>query len=244
MNAINGGINKNRKLWYKIIMGIAIVLSILYFKVFFTYGVRYDNVFLKKETVEEETQYTGRTSGKKMVIKVKKLSPGGDEFHISYDIGNKTAKTYVVSFGASNQQGQEVVIKDERDMTWFEGRYDEGNMFLLDQNDRPVFGALRVLVGDEYGTEWPAPASDPHGMIKIVKGEDNSIRGRITPFILALIILGINLIDMAFPTFFFELKYSFAVDNPEPSDFYRSTQKISWYVINLVVIIMLITAIW
>ena len=68
-------------------------------------------------------------------------------------------------------------------------------------------------------------------------------RGNYGLLVLALFFLAITIIDIKYPMLFFNLKYSFSVENPQPSDTYLALQKISWVAYPVIALFLMIAAI-
>ncbi|HHX59513.1 MAG TPA: hypothetical protein GX707_02060 [Epulopiscium sp.] len=244
MEYIKEVIDKNKKKSYIVISVIGILLVVVYIKLFFSYGIRYENTFLKKQSVSSEIHYTGKKVGGKINIIVKELSSNPQEFEISYILGENINKSYILSFGETGFSGEKVTIKDDQPIVRFEGSYEKGNPFLRDKDGMVVFSDVVMVIGDVERAEWPNPISNPHEMIKLVKGEDEGIRGRLSLIMLALFIGVIMMVDISFPLLFFSIKYALSVESPEPTEWYKATQKISWCVMSCFIVILLIMAVW
>lgn len=65
-------------------------------------------------------------------------------------------------------------------------------------------------------------------------------RGEIIPLIMFFIALAIYLVDMKYPLFFFQLHNSISVKDPEPSEFYLAMQKLGWFVIYPILLVVLL----
>ena len=57
--------------------------------------------------------------------------------------------------------------------------------------------------------------------------------------LIALMMLIFWLIDVWFPNFFFTMRYSMSVNNPEPSDYYLAVQQAEWVIIPILVVIFM-----
>lgn len=240
MDKLKSIIDKNKKLFYSIMASIIILLIIIYFRTFFAYGIPYQGIFLKKETVLDEIHYRGKSLSKNVIIVVKELSLDNDILKVSYNISDELDKTYYVSLEDSNDFGQNVIIKNSNDKIEFEGTYRKGSPFLQDKDGEIIFPPIEIRVN---GAKPERPKFNPREIMAIVTGENEGIRGDISGLFMALFIAGILLVDIKYPLFFFYLRYSWGVENPQPSDWYKKGQKISRYVMGILIIVMLMLSI-
>ena len=114
-----------------------VIILIFYFKAFFTTGVYYDDTFLKKEVVNNENHYVGKSKYGFIDITVKKQNNIQDSADVIYRLPNNINKKYIVSFkdaGDMEQEFKNIKIKDENGNIIFEGRYKKDDDFLIDKN--------------------------------------------------------------------------------------------------------------
>jgi len=223
-----------------------VIMAILYIKTFFTVGIRYDDVFLKKEVVGSESHYKGSNIYGNFHITVEGQKDKSSSANVIYRLPNNISAWYTVKFkDASNWDLgiKDISIMDEKGNIIFEGKYIKDTFFLYDKNGEPMVDeVIRVRINDEtlYNEDYKIPLKN---IADLATFSDDTIRGRYEFLIMAVFLFIYIGIDIKFPLFFFNLRYWLAVENPEPSDFYIAMQKISWVVVPIIGIILLIAAI-
>lgn len=222
-----------------------IVLLIFYFKAFFTTGVYFDHVFLKKEVVSCDNHYSGKGEYGRINITVKGIINKDSSADVIYKLPNNINKKYTVSFkDASNWELGIENIKDEKGNIVFEGEYRKNDFFLYDKNGEPLFEVNQIMtphnVITPYNSSYEVPMKSAADFATF---SSETIRGEYEYLMLAIVLFVLTLIDIKFPLFFFTLRHFLDVKNPEPSDLYIEIQRISWYVYPIIGIILMIAAI-
>jgi hypothetical protein len=226
---------------------LIIILLIFYFKIFFTKGTYYDNIFLKKNTVSAgECYYSGRSAYGNIHIAVAKLKEQDNSIEVIYSLPNNIQKEYTVEFNKSSTgfSDSSVIIKENGKIA-FTGEYRKDSMFLFNTNGESVVDEdelIQVQVNGEnpYNSEYKIPLKN---VVDIAYFANDTIRGKFVFLLFAVILFAITLIDIKFPLFFFKLRYFLDVRNPEPSDFYLFIQGLSRYVYPAIGIAFMIFAI-
>jgi len=225
-----------------LLLGLVIITLIFYFQVFFTKGVYFDDVFLKKEVISSENHYRGKTDEGNIHIIVKGTNSNQDNVDVIYNLPNNINEKYTVIFkGRSNLRSKTIDIKDKNGNIVFEGECTKGRLFLLDKKGKPVI---------QYNTRWNDEIfynSNYKILFKNVASfatmSNETFRGRFQPLIGAIIIFILTFIDIRHQLFFFTLRNFLTVKNPEPSDYYLTVQRISWYINPVIGVILMIVAI-
>lgn len=236
------GLTENRKS-RTILLVILIVLVIFYFKVFFTRGAFFNDIFLKKETGVNETYYTGKTNHGDIKITVKREETTYDKSEVIYSFPNNNTKHFIVNYkNEYNWDDYIENITDEKGNILFEGIYIKGSPYLHGKNGDIIFRTnydyrFDVLIG---GKTYELPLVN---VMEFATYEIERIKGEAEIMAVALLLLFIVAIDIKYPLFFFTLSHFIDVKDPEPTDFYIFMQKVSWVVIPLISIILLIVAI-
>lgn len=233
------------KLFRIALMILIIALFGLYFLAFFTTGAKYDDTFLKKEVVASDTHYVGRNIWGTIHITVKSLDETQRNFNVIYRLPNNINKAFTVNFTeADNNLDRGVIIKDESGSLLFEGEYHREGSFLFDKNGHLfIDGISQASVSGQspYNSYYKIYLGN---VVSFAAFENDTIRGDVRFLLLAVFLIILTAIDMRFPLFFFKLKYAFAVNDPEPSDFFLAMQRISWYAYSIIAFILLICAVF
>jgi len=230
---------------FRIVLALILAAAaILYFKAFFTTGIFFNGTFLKKEILLKETHYTGKD--KQGDIKITVLGKADyneeSEAKVMFSLPNNVVKSYRVYLNRIDRWAQgSVEIEDENNNKVFEGKYIKGSSILYDKENNPVID-IRLFKNSEeiFSADYEIPIKT---IVSISLNEDETIRGNMHFMFLALFLIIITVIDIKYPLFFFELRHSFEVDNPQPSDIYLTMQKIEWVVFPVIALILLIVSI-
>jgi len=236
---------KESKIFKITLIILLIALSCLYFKVFFTKGVVYDEVFLKKVVSGKETKYTGRGRWGDIHITVRGIKGIDDNINVILMLPGNITGEYNVSFENDDSHFMEkVIIKDNSNNIIFEGRYREGDIFLYDKNGEPFIEGIGYITVNEQSPYNPDYKIYLKSVADFASGEGEQIRGDVRTLLLSLLLTIILVIDIKYPLFFFRLRHAISVENPEPSGFYITMQRISWYIYPVIIFIGLMAAIF
>lgn len=237
---------ETKNIFLKIVLSaILVVILIFYFKAFFTKGAYFGNTFLVKSVVGAERHYTGKNNQGGIHITVKGLENKHNSADVIYRLPVNVNRQYTVSLknGSNWNLGIEN-IKDKDGIIIFEGEYKRGQQYMVDRNGKPLFDFdIRAITDVDIGYDenYIVP---PKNVADFVFSEKDTIRGEFSYLIYAIIIFLITWIDFKYPLFFFKLKYWIDVEDPQPSEFYLTMQKISYVVVPIIGIVLMIAAIY
>ena len=234
----------SKNLGQKILLSLfLIVLLGLYFKAFFTTGVYFDDIFLKKEVVSSDTYYKGKNRFGRIQITVKGQLNKNNSADVLYSFPNNINKQYTVTFKAAKDWTLGIEnIKDEDGKIIFEGEYQKGSYFLFDKNGEPFMDdTINVFIEGQnpYTEEYRVPLKN---VADFALFGVESIRGKYEFLIMAILIFLYTALDIKYPLFLFNLKNGLSVKDPEPSDLYLTMQKFSWYASPVIGIFLMIAA--
>lgn len=232
----------------RIFIVILALIAFLYLRVFFTTGVHFDEIFLKKHTISNETQYIGKSKQGDIQITVNGWANIKRESaaEVIFNLPNNIYERYTVNFSDEEKYFLgNVEIKNENDVTIFEGKYQKGNMFLYDMDNEPIIEGFNVSIGNEknnvlYDNNYRIPLIS---IVQFALHENETMRGNGAILFAALVLIFFTFIDIKYPLFFFELRHSFEVEDPKPTEFYISMQRLSWGINSIIVLVLLIIAI-
>lgn len=215
---------------------------IFYCIVFFSTGVYYEGAFLKKEVGVNECYYRGANEYGNITVNVKGQVNKDASARVSYAYPYSINRQYTVNFKDANNWDLGIEnIQDSSGDIIFEGQYIKNDNYLYDKTGKPLLeDNLRVIIGNKF------PHKDYQLSLKNVAdfatGSNDEIRGKYPSLIFAMLLFFYMLIDIKDPLFFFQLQYSWNVNNPEPSDFYVLMQKISWCINPIFILYLMIAS--
>lgn len=201
-------------------------------------------MYILIEVVGSETHYIGKCEYGAIHITVNGLKNTQSDVEVNYSLPNDLLKKYTVNFkDAGNWDLGINHIKDGEGNIIFEGEYRKDSLFLYDKSGQPVIDfSSRVHIDGvtPYNQDYNIPLKS---MVDLANFSNETIRGRYYFIVFAIILIVITAIDVKFPLFFFMLKNHWDVRDPEPSDFYITMQRCSWYAIPSIALILFISAI-
>jgi hypothetical protein len=228
------------------ILLLLMALFVLYFRVFFSKGIQFENTFLSKKVEESEVHYKGRSTYGNIHIIVSGVKDSDNKVDVIYKLPNNITRQYtVVDQDKLDGNSKGIIIKDSSGAIAFEGIYRKADPFLYDKNWQPFMeeGSFRILMNGESPFR-----EDYHIYLKstadLANFSTEVIRGKIEFLLPAILIFIVTILDIRFPLFFFHLNYRLAVRDPEPSDLYLTIQKIAWYAGPIIGIIFMLIAIF
>lgn len=237
-----------KRLLVKIVAAIGIlILLIFYFNLFFTKGINYDGVFLKKmELSSTEREYTGISAFGDIRIFVKDIDETSN-VEVTYNLPNNIVEKYTVEFSESTKvyADKKVVIKKNGEIA-FEGDYGADDIFLMN-NGAPFLGEDPIITvftsnSNPYNSKYRISLKN---VADIASSSRETIWGRYEILLFAGLLFLITVIDNRFPLLFFRLKHIIDVKDAEPSDLYLSIQKLTWYIYPIACIgAMIYAVIW
>jgi len=238
---------KNNKLIRRIIYVLLAVIIFLYLKLFFSTGVYYNDSFLNKVNLSNETQYIGKSRQGDIQITVKGQANVKKESsaEVIFNLPNNIYEHYTVNLSDEEEYFLGNVEIKKNDDVIFNGKYQQGSMFLYDMNNEPIIEGLTLSVSNGkneviYDNNYSIPLIS---IVHFALHENDRIRGNGGMLLAAAILIFFTFIDIKYPLFFFELRHSFEVEDPKPTEFYISMQKLSWGINSTIVLVLLIMAI-
>lgn len=241
-------ITNNRKELKIVLFIILIIITILYFKAFFSKGAYFNDLFLKKEVIDNATYYVGKTKQGDIKITVKEMKDANGDHNkteVIYNFPNNISRHFIVNFQYEYSWDNNVEsITDESGNILFEGIYIKGNRILhgKKENEKIILEANKDYRYDVVidNNTYKLPLID---VAEFATHEKDRIRGDAEIMIIAIILLSFVAFDIKYPLFFFTLSHFLEVKNPEPTDYYIFMQKTSWVVIPIISIVLLFVAI-
>lgn len=232
---IKQGISK-RKLLGMIVFIFILLILILYFKSFYTQGMYFNDVFLKRE----ETSLGSIYSNQRENVQISVENNRDDEsIKVIYALPNDIHRQYQVSLqNGTNMETVPLKIEDVEGKLVFEGIYREDSPFLYDKgNDLFMNDSFQTRVNGEidYNKDFEASLKS---VADFAVGA-NTIRGKYELLAFAILLFVITAIDIKYPLFFFTLKHFLTVNDPEPSDLYLSIQRTCWYIYPFIGILLM-----
>lgn len=215
----------------QIIIGLAfLIIFPVYFSFFFQSGMVLNETFVPKTMEDGRAMFKGED----VTIRVQRSEKTGSVILLKPD----WLKTYIVMVGDNKEYYKDIVIY-ENDVEIFRGLYDSkgsSNFKVFEKDGTPYLGDTNIVVN---GEKEPIDSLSIPALVRIFE-EDFDIRGNVAPMLFAVIILILWAIDICYPRALFWFQHFLSVENPEPSDFYLTTQRISWVVIPILAVIMMI----
>ncbi len=240
-------IEKYNKL-IKVAIIILIFLSLIYLRFFFQKGILYDDVFLVQKGTSEGIDFQGKSrwGDLKLTVKGDHLKEGN--VTVDYQLPNNIQNNYEVEFTEEMPNyKQKVKITDHTGQVIFKGFYtaNSGFIFLTDELEEIVFPELHFDIMESppknpYDSNYEIT---PYNIINIATKRNLGIRGKGQPFVFAILLLIITAIDIKYPLFFFQLDTFLNVEDAKPSEFFLAMQRMSWYVMPIISLILLVVAI-
>lgn len=173
--------------------------------------------------------YAGALHGQEVTVRA---WSDGDDTVVDFTIGSLRRHTGRVSWPEGTiprEYGGAVprirIFLD--DQVIFSGGCDKDSGTLY-REDGTWESGLEIRPFTSYSSYWDSFAPDAHDILLFALEPDTVHRGSWAIWGVTLFISLLAAVDIAFPLAFFYLRYSFSVNNPEPSDFYLSMQKVGW----------------
>lgn len=218
---------------------ILLIFAIWYLSLFNQKVMDFNGDRLKQIELADSTQYKGKYLFESILINVEKSKQNTGEIIVEYNLPNKLYFIYHVFIEKTdNFRGKIRILQDNKEL--FNGIYDNKQTFYLYvNNSEPYLGDMvSVVINDDY---YPDNYTPPLTSIaRFATGHGVEKRGGIIPLIMFFIALAIYLVDMKYPLFFFQLHNSISVKDPEPSEFYLAMQKLGWFVIYPILLVVLL----
>jgi len=225
----------------------AVLLLVLwgYCLLFFQKGIYFEGAFLKREAVSGGYEYSGEAYGRAVKIALSGDIGAKGRAALSVSVGGLEEESFTVESSGEEDIGKRVKLyrkeSEEEVAPLFDGYYLPAGDYLslYDKNGGPVPVDIRVTVNGQS----PFTAgyeTDKAFVVRTAFGDNTEIRGNWAFFIMALLLAAFLAVDLRFPRLFFTLRHFLTVENPEPSDFFLTTQIISWILLPFVIAGLLI----
>ncbi|HOO12814.1 MAG TPA: hypothetical protein PK684_07665 [Bacillota bacterium] len=234
----------NKRLFKGLLLAVLALALIFYFMAFFTRGAEFDDTFLKKEVVSSDAHYMGKNMYGSIHITVKGIKDVHRSAEVEFRLPNNINSRYTVNFkDPKNWDAGIENIKDGDGNIVFEGEYRKGRDFMVDKNGEfwLDYNARVITYGESPYNEYYKISLK--NVADFAYSAKDTTRGNYQLLVLALFFLAITIIDIKYPLFFFNWKYSFSVENPQPSDTYLALQKISWVAYPAIAVFLMIAMI-
>lgn len=219
-------------IWIGIGIGMLAVFAV-YFWLFFQKGIIVGDAFLLRHGTGQSTVYRGDVNGHETVIAVERESQ--DEWDSEERCGvifsqEQVRKEYMLESSGEERHGLRNITVYEDGRILFEGLYDaDGAAFprVYENSGTPYLeDMISIRVDGEPDT---LDGLTVYTLVDIFCG-DEELRGDAPFLAVAVFILLVWIVDICFPDFFFQLRYAISVKDPEPSEWYRTVQKITWVI--------------
>lgn len=218
-----------QKIVFRALPAMILVFGVLMTVSRFQKGVAFDGTLLKVQAAEGGTAYTGKISGQPLTVTV--THPAADTTQVEYVLGTETREVYTMEYPLAQIQteyGDTVpgirVLKGGEVL--FEGGYDPDRQIgWYDEN-----GEWDVGVEVHYGGEPEAPALNERNVAYFAREPELTFRGSWLGYLGLVVLTLLLMLDVHCPEFFFTLRYSWYVENPEPTALYCAVQQIGWAV--------------
>lgn len=220
-----------QKLLLILLPAMAIIFTILMAVVKSQPQVKWADGLLRPSAEGTANLYTGSIHGSDVAVRV---YPDGADTVVDFTIGSLRHHTGRVTWPdgmISREYGGAVPRVDIflDDLLVFSGGCDKdsGTLYREDGSREP---GLSIWATTSYSSYWSSYQVDAFDVLYFAMEPDIVHRGSWAVWGVTLFISLLTAVDIAFPLAFFYFRYSFSVNNPEPSDFYLSMQKVGWVV--------------
>jgi len=225
-----------------ILLALAVVFAIITGLVRTKKGVTFEDGLLSISQEGDRTVYSGRAEGQKVTVTV---YPEGEGHVVKLAVGTLIDHTYRVEypggtiksdFGEYRRIRITVEGRTFLETLLFEGGYnsDINVASFCDEN-----GELDLLGYGRFVTSsgiWYEYELMPSQVMRFANGPATTCRGDWLIFVLGLFLSLITAVAVAFPEHLFHWNHFLSVRDPEPTDFYLATQRISWVIMTAVVL--------
>jgi len=228
-------VRRKRMTKKKILIGIGVGLAVVfgvYFWFFFQRGIILEDTFLRRHEVGQDVIYSGTVSSHETEVSVTREGVKRCTVVFSQE---PVRKIYSLEGGKMDSAGfQHLTVYEEGNLL-FEGKYDPNPgtayPYVYHGDGMPYLDdMITIRVDGEPDTIDGLTVSK---LVDLFCGREER-RGDGALLAIAVLLLAVWIVDMSFPNFFFFIRYALSVQNPEPSDWYRAGQRISWVIYPLV----------
>ncbi len=229
-----------KKIIIAITVIVVILLAIPYLNIYNQKVVEYRGERLIESIDGDTRSYTG-SFGIARYIEITSQFVSENETNVSFKLPGDMYFEYQLKFTKKEDTKQYINIM-QSDELMFEGYYySDTSSGIYFNNDGEIVSIFAIYSEDETN-DYLVPDID--SIVKVALATNVFTRGDPMYLTIAIITIILVLVDIIFPRFFFTLRYSLGVEDPEPSDFYLVTQKIGWGIAPIIVIILLIASVW
>ena len=212
-----------------LLLALAIIFTILMAVVKSQPQVKWADGLLRPSAEGTANLYTGSIHGSDVAVRV---YPDGADTVVDFTIGSLRHHTGRVTWPdgmISREYGGAVPRVDIflDDLLIFSGGCDKESGSLYRKDGSRESGLSVIFNTSSYWSSYQVASFD---VIFFAMGPATVHRGNWAIWGVTLFISLLTAVDIAFPLAFFYFRYSFSVNNPEPSDFYLSMQKVGWVV--------------
>lgn len=218
-----------QKILLILLLAMAIGFTILMAVVKSQSQVKWADGLLRPSAEGTASLYTGSIHGSDVSVRV---YPDGADTVVDFTIGSLRHHTGRVTWPdgmISREYGGAVPRVDIflDDLLVFSGGCDKESGSLYRKDGSRESGLSVIFNTSSY---WSSYKVDAFDVIFFAMEPTTIHRGNWAIWGVTLFISLLTAVDIAFPLAFFYFRYSFSVNNPEPSDFYLSMQKVGWVV--------------
>lgn len=218
-----------QKILLMLLLALAIIFTILMAVVKSQPQVKWADGLLRPSAEGTANLYTGSIHGSDVAVRV---YPDGTDTVVDFTIGSLRHHTGRVTWPdgmISREYGGAVPRVDIflDDLLIFSGGCDKESGSLYRKDGSRESGLSVIFNTSSY---WSSYQVDAFDVIFFAMGPATVHRGNWAIWGVTLFISLLTAVDIAFPLALFYFRYSFSVNNPEPSDFYLSMQKVGWVV--------------
>lgn len=238
--------NRVGKVILLVLSSIILVIFLIWYITFFNQKViNFNGESLVQTKLDDSTQYKGNYLFDPILITVQNNDQNTEEIIVEYNLPNNLYFKYLVYFEKTQNYGKKIrILQDNKEI--FNGIYNnsQSSLYLYTNNMEPYLDdELRIIVNNDYYPRDYTPSLS--SIARFATGDGVENRGNIYLIIMFFIVLIIYFIDIKFPLFFFVLHNFMSVKDPEPTEFYLFMQKLSWYVIYpIILVVLLFMGVW
>jgi len=211
-------------------------------------GVLFRETLLKVEQTAQGTVYEGTIQGVPVRITV---TPEGETVTtVEYQAEGQPADVYTMEYPVEPIRTEHGSVSGVRVLkngaVLFQGGYDPEQEFLTWFDENGDWDADITITGvyDGYARDLELSKSN---VAYFAQGPELTARGSWGYYLLIVLMTALLAFDVWYPTALFYMQHACDVRDPEPSDFYITSQKISWVVYTcglLIAHIYILTHIW
>lgn len=207
-----------------------------YLRAFFATGIDLDGAFLTKQKEGSSITYTGTNAYGALRVSVARSDDGAE---VVYTVPHNKAHAYIVAFQPDSEFWQTATVTD----SWtgeilFDGKYQKGNRFLYDDYDRPVYGDIEQLNGENPYINF---SPNIRRMVGFAAGEYEHIAGNWLYLILGAILILLVFLHIRYPILTMRIERRIMGREPMPSEA-RLLFHTALHLITLFAATMLLTA--